>query len=88
MDEEDDRVIAREEVQGALEDMKACKAPGLDKWHVECPTKGVGAVVGELMRLFDVCFSEGSVPVSWENVCDSKWSAAIGCDLQLFTLWR
>ena len=45
MGEENDREIKREEVEKALKEMRTGKAPGLDGCHVECLSKGGGAMV-------------------------------------------
>merc|ERR1712035_290651 len=67
--EENDRVIKREEVEKALKGMRMGKAPGLDGCHVECLSKGGGAMVDWLVRLLNVCFREGRVPSDWRSAC-------------------
>ena len=69
MGEENDRVIKREEVEKALKGMRMGKAPGLDGCHVECLSKGGGAMVDWLVRLLNVCFREGRVPSDWRSAC-------------------
>ena len=69
MGEENDREIKREEVEKALKGMRMGKAPGLDGCHVECLSKGGGAMVDWLVRLLNVCFREGRVPSDWRSAC-------------------
>ena len=49
--------------------MRAVKAPGLDGCYVACFSKGRGAIMESLVRLLDVYFGEGSVPIDWRSAC-------------------
>ena len=42
--------------------MKSGKAPGLDRFPVECLKKGGIVVLERLVRLLNVCFDVGVVP--------------------------
>jgi len=64
-----DRQVEREEVQEAVKEMKTGKAPGLDGCAAECLKKGGVAVIEWLVRLLNVCFVSGVVPVDWCSAC-------------------
>ena len=61
--------IMKEEVQGAVKDMKAGKAARLDACAVECLKSGSTSVIEWLVKLFNVCFVTSMVPVDWTSVC-------------------
>ncbi len=53
----------------ALAKVKAGEAAGMDGCPGECLTKGGRAIVEWLVRLFRVCFREGTVPLEWRSAC-------------------
>ena len=59
---ENDRLVSREEVNVAIKDMKEGKAAGLDGCAVEHVKRGGEAVIGWLVRLFNLCFVYGLIP--------------------------
>ena len=59
------RSISLAEVREAVNDMKSGKAPGLDGFPVECLKKGGMAVLEWLVRLLNVRFDMGVVPMAW-----------------------
>ncbi len=61
MSEEDNRSITTEEVQMALARVKTGNAAGGDGCLGECLTKDGKEFVEWLVRLFNVCFREGTV---------------------------
>lgn len=65
----DDTVISVEEVQEAVREMKAGKAPGLDGCVVECLKCGGVKIIEWLVRVLNVCFESGIVPVDWVSAC-------------------
>ena len=67
MEEENNRSIAEGEVQSALGKMKAGKSPGVDGVNPECLAKGGRVIVEWLVRLFNVCFMRGVVPLDWRS---------------------
>ena len=44
-------------------EMKSCKARGMDRYPVECLKKGCMAVLEWLVRLLNISFDMGVVPV-------------------------
>ena len=58
-----------EEVQEAVNEMKSGKAPGLDEFPVECLKKGGMAVLEWLVRLLNLSFGMGVVPMDWRDAC-------------------
>ena len=61
--------ITEEEVREAVEVMKAGKAPGLDGIATECLKKGGVTIVEWLVRLLNLCFVSGMVPIEWRSAC-------------------
>ena len=49
--------------------MKSGKAPGLDGFPVECLKKGGMAVLEWLVRLLNLSFDTGVVPMDWRGAC-------------------
>ena len=49
--------------------MKSGKAPGLDGFRVECLKKGGIAVLEWLVRLLNLSFDMGVVPMDWRDAC-------------------
>ena len=64
-----DEEIDKGEVRRELNKMKSGKTPGLDGCAVECLKKGGEAVIEWLVRLLNVCFVAGRVPVDWCSAC-------------------
>ena len=52
-----------------MNEMKSGKAKGLDGFPVECLEKGIMAVLKWLVRLLNVCFDMGVVPMDWRGAC-------------------
>ena len=63
------RAISLVEVKEAVNEMKSGKAPGLDGFPVECLKKGRMAVLEWLVRLINVSFDMGVVPMDWRGAC-------------------
>ena len=59
------RAISLVEVREAVNEMKPGKAPGLDGFPVECLKKGGMAVLEWIVRLLNVSFDKGVVPMDW-----------------------
>ena len=64
-----ERAISLEEVREAVNKMKSGKAPGLDGFPVECLNKGGTAVLKWLVRLLNLSFDMGVVPIDWRGSC-------------------
>ena len=68
-----ERAISLEEVREAENEMKSVKASGLDGFPVECLKKmfkeGGMAVLEWLVRLLNLIFHNGVVPMDWRGVC-------------------
>ena len=64
-----ERSISLEEVREAVNEMKSGKAPGLDGFPVECLKKGGMAVLKWLVRLLNLSFDMGVVPMDWRGAC-------------------
>ena len=62
-----ERAISLEEVGEAVNEMKSGKAPGLDGFPVEC----LKAVLEWLVRLLNLSFDMGVVPMDWRGLY--KW---------------
>ena len=58
-----ERAISLGEVGEALNEMKSGKAPGLNGFPVECSKKGGMAVLEWLVRLLNLSFDMGVVPM-------------------------
>ena len=52
-----------------MNEMKSCKAPGLDGYPMECLKKGGIAVLEWLVRQLNVSFDMGVVPIDWCGAC-------------------
>ena len=52
-----------------MNEIKSCKAPGLDGFPVECLKKGGTAVLEQLVRLLNKSFDIGVVPMDWRGAC-------------------
>ena len=63
------RAISLVEVRQAVNEMKSGKAIGLDGFPVECLKKSGMAVLEWLVRLLNVSFDIGVVPMDWHGVC-------------------
>ena len=61
--------ISLEEVGEALNEMRSGKAPGLDGFPVECLKKSGMAVLEWLVRLLNLRFVVGVVPMDWRGAC-------------------
>ena len=57
-----ERAISLEEVWEAVNEMKSGKAPGLDGFPVEC-------LMEWLVRLLNLSFDMGVVPMDWRGAC-------------------
>ena len=64
-----ERAISLEEVVEAVNEMKSGKSPGLDGFPVECLKKGGTAVLEWLVRLLNLSFYLGVVPMDWRGAC-------------------
>ena len=64
-----ERAISLEEVGEAVNEMKSGKAPGLDEFPVECLKKCGIAVLEWLVRLLNLSFDRGVVPLDWRGAC-------------------
>ena len=67
--EENDRLISKEEVKVALQEMKEGKAAGLDGCVTEYMKRGGESVLDWLVRLLNACFVGGVVPEDWRGAC-------------------
>ena len=65
----DERAISLELVWEAVNEMKSGKAPGLDGFQVECLKKCGMAVLEWLVRLLNLSFDMGIVPMDWRGAC-------------------
>ena len=63
------RAISLVEVMEAVNEIKSGKAPGLDEFSVECLQKSSMAVLEWLVRLLNVSFGMGVVPIDWRGAC-------------------
>ena len=57
------------EVREAVNEIKSGKAPGLDGFPVECLKKCGMAVLEWLVRLLNVSYDMGVVPMDWRGAC-------------------
>ena len=64
-----EREISLEEVGEAVIEMKSGKAPGLDGFPVECLKKCRMAVLESQVRLLNLSFYIGVVPMDWRGAC-------------------
>ena len=64
-----EKAISLEEVGEAVNKMKSGKAPGLDKFPVECSKKFGMAVLEWLVRLLNLSFDMGVVSMDWCGAC-------------------
>ena len=64
-----ERAISLGEVGEAVNEMKSGKDPGLDGFPVERLKKGGMAVLEWLVRLLDLSFDMGVVPMDWRGAC-------------------
>ena len=64
-----ERAISLKEVGEAVNEMKSGKAPGVDEFPVECLKKGGMAVLEWLVRLLNLSFDMGVVPIDWCGAC-------------------
>ena len=55
--------ISLEEIGEAVNEIKSGKAPGLDGFPVECSKKGGMAALKWLVRVINLCFDMGVVPM-------------------------
>ena len=63
------RAISLEEVGEAVNEMKSGKAPGLDGFPEKCLKKGGMATLEWLVRLVNLSFDMGVVPMDWHGAC-------------------
>ena len=52
-----------------MNEMRSGKAPGLDGFPVECLKKGGMAVLEWMVRLLNLSFDTGVVPMDWRGAC-------------------
>ena len=64
-----ERAISVEEVGEAVNEMKSGKAPGLGRFPVECLKKDGMSVLEWLVRLLNLSFDMGVVPMDWRCAC-------------------
>ena len=64
-----ERAISLEEVSEAVNEIKSGKAPSLNGFPVECLKKGGVAVMEWLVRLLNLSFDMGVVPMDWLGAC-------------------
>ena len=64
-----ERAISLEEVGEAVNEMKSGKAPGLDGFLVGCLNKGGMAVLEWIVRLVNLSFYMGVIPMDWHGAC-------------------
>ena len=64
-----ERAISLEEVGEEVNEMKSGKVPGLDGFPLECLKKGGMAVLKWLVRLLNLSFEMGVVPMDWRGAC-------------------
>ena len=64
-----ERAISLEAVREAVNEMKSVKVPGLDGFPVECLKKGGMAVLQWPVRLLNVSFDIGVLPMDWRGAC-------------------
>ena len=64
-----ERAISLEEVWEAVNEIKSGKAPGLDGFPVECLKKCGMGVLKWLVRLLNLSFDMGVVPMDWRGAC-------------------
>ena len=67
--ERNTKEITRAEVERALKETKAGKAPGVDGVRAEMLKEGGATVLEWLVRMFNVCFISSMVPVDWMCAC-------------------
>ena len=53
----------------AVNEMKSGKAPGVDRFLVESSKKGGTAVLEFLVRLLNLSFDMGVIPMDWRGAC-------------------
>ena len=61
--------ISLEKLGEAVNEMKSGKAPGLDGFPVECLNKGGMAVLEWVVRLLNLSFDIGVIPMDWRGAC-------------------
>ena len=61
--------ISKEEVKMAVGELKTGKAAGLDGCAVEAVKNGGASLIEWLVRLLNVCFLAGCVPLDWRSAC-------------------
>ena len=64
-----ERATSFEEVGEAVTEIKSGKAPWLDGFSVECLNKADMTVLEWLVRLLNLSFDMGVVPMDWRGVC-------------------
>ena len=69
MREENERLVAIEELKRALNETKGGKAPGMDGVRVEMLKEGGVTVMKWLVRLLNICFMLSIVLVDWVIAC-------------------
>ena len=66
-----ERAISLEEVGEAVNEMRSSKDPGLDGFPVEYLKKG--GMVKLLVRLLNLSFDMGVVPIDWRGAVQREW---------------
>uniref|UniRef100_A0A3P9JF00 ribonuclease H n=1 Tax=Oryzias latipes TaxID=8090 RepID=A0A3P9JF00_ORYLA len=69
LEELNEALITGEEVEQAVGKLKVGKAAGVDGCAVECLKSGGAIVIEWLVRLLNVCFANGQVPLDWMSAC-------------------
>uniref|UniRef100_A0A8C8DHP6 ribonuclease H n=1 Tax=Oryzias sinensis TaxID=183150 RepID=A0A8C8DHP6_9TELE len=69
LEELNEALITGEEVEQAVGKLKVGKAAGVDGCAVECLKCGGAIVIEWLVRLLNVCFANGQVPLDWMSAC-------------------
>ena len=64
-----ERTISIVEVREAVKEMKSGKAPGQDEFPMKCLKKGRMAVLEWLVRLLNISFHMGVVPMDRRGAC-------------------
>ena len=64
-----ERAISLEQVGEAVNEMRSGQAPGPDGFPVKCLKNGGMAVLDWLVRLLNLSFDMGIVPMAWRGAC-------------------
>ena len=63
------RKVVKEELMGAIKQMKGCKAAGMNGMVVEMLKRESINITDWLLRIFNRCMESGAVPKNWKVVC-------------------